>query len=52
MMSNYEKATYIAEAVRNWTRHNEIITAEKVLEKCASQQELDWWYSKIRSIEN
>ncbi len=51
-MSNKEKAEYIAETVRNWTRHNEIITAEKVLEKCISQQELDWWYYKIRSLEN
>lgn len=49
-MSNYEKAVYIAEAVCNWTRHNEIITAERVLEKCTSQQELDWWYFKIRSL--
>ncbi len=52
MMSDYEKAVYITEAVRNWTGHNEIITAEKVLEKCTSQRELDWLYYKIRSLEN
>lgn len=49
-MSDREKAEYIAEAVQKWTRHNEIITAEKVLEKCASKCELDWWYFKIRSL--
>lgn len=52
MMSDYEKAECIADAVRNWTGHDEIITAEKVLEKCASQQELNWWFCKIRSLKN
>ena len=52
MMSDYEKAVYIAGIVSRWAKNRECITAKKVLEKCASQQELNWWYSKIRSIEN
>ncbi len=50
MMSDYEKAEYIAGIVSRWAKGNKYITAEKVLEKCASQQELNWWFYKIRSL--
>lgn len=52
MMSDYEKAEYIAATVSKWMKNGEYITAEKVLEECASQQELNWWFCKIISLKN
>ena len=52
MMSDYEKAEYIAGIVSRWMKNNRYITAEKVLEVCASQQKLNWWFCKIISLKN
>ena len=46
-MKNYDKAAAIADKLRNISRLTVTVTAEDVMSKVKSPQELDFYYRKL-----